>query len=167
VTEPIDDGWPDKYRDPRDRPHPSVLRITVESFERMRDETLEAIEGISEDEEQPAVVSFRTVGELRKILTDRRIELLRALMTTDGAARVSQRSQTISIGTTVPSTMDVSLLAEHGMLFIVDDGQSKRPYIPYDRIHIASSSPVNSLTKSQHRREWLLDATSIPVPGSS
>jgi predicted transcriptional regulator len=136
MTEPIDDGWPDKYRDPRDRPHPSVLRITVESFERMRDETLEAIEGISEDEEQPAVVSFRTVGELRKILTDRRIELLRALMTTDGAAEsISAFADDLDRDYSTVHD-DVSLLAEHGMLFIVDDGQSKRPYIPYDRIHI-------------------------------
>mgnify|MGYP002761304239 CR=1 FL=1 len=136
MTEPIDGGWPDKYRDPRDRPHPSGLRSTVESCERMRDETLEAIEGSSEDEEQPAVVSFRTVGEWRKILTDRRIELLRALMTTDGAAEsISACADDLDRDYSTVHD-DVSLLAEHGMLFIVDDGQSKRPYIPYDRIHI-------------------------------
>lgn len=136
MTERTDDGWPDKYRDPRDRPHPSVLRITVESFERMRDETLAASEEISEGEEQPAVVSFRTVGELRKILTDRRIELLRALMTTDGAAgSISALADDLDRDYSTVHD-DVSLLAEYGLLFTIDDGQSKRPYVPYDRIHI-------------------------------
>ncbi|PSQ22119.1 hypothetical protein BRD06_10340, partial [Halobacteriales archaeon QS_9_67_15] len=31
---------------------------------------------------------------------------------------------------------DVSLLADRGLLFIVEDGQSKYPYIPYERIHL-------------------------------
>jgi predicted transcriptional regulator len=29
----------------------------------------------------------------------------------------------------------LSLLAEYGLLFTIDDGQLKRPYVPYDRIH--------------------------------
>jgi len=31
---------------------------------------------------------------------------------------------------------DVSLLADDGLLFIIEDGQSKRPYLPYERIHL-------------------------------
>ncbi|GAA0297764.1 hypothetical protein [Halarchaeum salinum] len=31
---------------------------------------------------------------------------------------------------------DVSLLADYGLLFIVEDGQAKRPYLPYERIHL-------------------------------
>lgn len=137
MTERTDDGWPDKYRDPRDRPHPSVLRITVESFEGMREDTLGAVGAISEaDEQQPAVVSFRTVGELRKILTDRRIELLRALMATHGAAE-SISALVDELDRDYRSVHDdVSLLADYGLLFLVDDGQSKRPYLPYERIRL-------------------------------
>ena len=136
MTEPTDDGWPDKYSDPRDRPHPSVLRVTVESFNEMREDTLDAVEAVSEGEEQPAVVSFRTVGELRKILTDRRIELLRALMATEGAAEsISALAQDLDRDYRTVHD-DVSLLADHGLLFIVEDGRSKRPYLPYERIHL-------------------------------
>ena len=136
MTEPTDDGWPDKYRDPRDRPHPSVLRVTVESFDEMREDTLDAIDAVSEGEEQPAVVSFRTVGELRKILTDRRIELLRALMATEGAAEsISALAEALDRDYRTVHD-DVSLLADHGLVFIVEDGQSKRPYLPYERIHL-------------------------------
>ena len=136
MTDADHDGWPDTYRDPRDRPHPDVLRVTVEMFDRMREETIEAIEAIDGGETPPAVVSFATVGELRKILTDRRIELLRALMDTDGAAEsISALAEDLDRDYRTVHD-DVTLLGDYGLLFVVDDGQSKRPYLPYKRIHI-------------------------------
>ncbi|WP_311173067.1 hypothetical protein [Halobellus ordinarius] len=102
----------------------------------MREDTLGAVGAISEAEEQPAVVSFRTVGELRKILTDCRIELLRALIATDGAAE-SIAALADDLDRDYRSVHDdVSLLADYGLLFLVDDGRSKRPYIPYERIRL-------------------------------
>jgi predicted transcriptional regulator len=136
MTEPTNDGWPEKYSDPRDRPHPSVLRVTVESFDSMRKDTLDAVEAVTEGEEQPAVVSFSTVGELRKILTDRRLELLQALMTTEGAAEsISAFAEALDRDYHTVHD-DVSLLADYGLLFIVEDGQAKRPFLPYERIHL-------------------------------
>jgi predicted transcriptional regulator len=136
MTESTDDGWPDEYSDPRDRPHPDVLRITVEGFEEMRDDTLDAVASASKGEGQPAVVSFRTVGELRKILTDRRIELLRALQATDGAAEsISALAADLDRDYRTVHD-DVSMLADHGLVYLVEDGQSKRPYLPYERIRL-------------------------------
>jgi predicted transcriptional regulator len=136
MTDPTDDGWPDKYSDPRDRPHPSVLRITVESFDQMREDTLDAIEAVNEGAEQPAVVSFATVSELRQILTDRRIELLRTLVAIDGAAEsISALAQTLDRDYRTVHD-DVSLLADYGLVYIVEEGQSKQPYVPYERIHL-------------------------------
>lgn len=136
MTDRNDDGWPEKYRDPRDRPHPSVLRITVESFDAAREEPLEAIEAISEGDEQPAMVSFGTVSELREILTDRRLELLQELMTVDGAAdSISALAENLDRDYRTVHD-DVSLLADHGLVFIVEDGRAKRPFVPYDRIHL-------------------------------
>ncbi|MFC7209823.1 hypothetical protein ACFQL3_04885 [Natronoarchaeum sp. GCM10025321] len=136
MTDPTDDGWPDKYSDPRDRPHPSVLRVTVESFDELREDVLDAAEAVSEGEEQPAVVSFRTVGELRKILTDRRIELLRALMAIEGAAEsISAVAEALDRDYRAVHD-DVSLLDDYGLVFVVEDGQAKRPYLPYERIHL-------------------------------
>ena len=136
MTEFTDDGWPDEYRDPRDRPHPSVLRITVASFEEAREDTREAADAVSDGAARPAVVSFRTVGELRTILTDRRIELLRALMAIEGAAEsIAALAETLERDYRTVHD-DVSLLADHGLLFVVDEGQSRRPYLPYERIHL-------------------------------
>ena len=136
MTEPTDDGWPDKYSDPRDRPHPSVLRVTVESFDEMREDTRAAVGAVEEGKEQPAVVSFRSVGELRKILTDRRIELLQVLVATDGAAE-SIAALAADLDRDYRTVHDdVTLLADYGLLFVVEDGQSRRPYLPYDRVHL-------------------------------
>jgi len=113
-----------------------VVRITVESFAEMQEDSLDAVEAFSDGDEQPAVVSFRTVGELRKILTDRRVELLRALMATDGATEsISALARDLDRDYR-PVHNDVSLLAEYGLVFLVEDGQAKRPYLPYERIHI-------------------------------
>jgi predicted transcriptional regulator len=82
------------------------------------------------------VVSFATVGNLRKILTDRRIELLQYLIDIDGAAESITAVANELERDYRPVHDDVSLLADHGLLFIVDEGQSKRPYVPYERIHL-------------------------------
>lgn len=130
------DGWPDEYRDPRDRPHPDVLRVTVETVDEMREGTLEDVEAIAEGEPRPAVVSFATVGELRKILTDRRIELLQALVNTDGAAEsISALADALERDYRTVHD-DVTLLETYGLVFVVDEGQSKRPFVPYQRIHL-------------------------------
>ena len=136
MTNSIDNGWPDKYSDPRNRPYPALLRVTVESFETMQEDTLDAVEKIADGESQPALVSFATVGNLRKILTNRRIELLQYLIDIDGAAEsiTAVANELERDYRTVHD--DVSLLADHGLLFIIDEGKSKRPYVPYERIHL-------------------------------
>lgn len=130
------DGWPDKYRDPRDRPHPDVLRVTVDSFDETRHGAVDAAEAVADGETPPAVVSFATVGDLRKVLTDRRIELLRALVALDGAAEsISALADDLDRSYRTVHD-DVTLLADYGVVFVVTDGRAKRPYLPYERIHI-------------------------------
>lgn len=136
MTDTDHDGWPEKYRDPRDRPHPDVLRVTVEPFDDMQTGTLEAAEAVAEGESPPAVVSFATVEELRKILTPRRVELLQALMHIDGAAEsISAFADTLDRDYR-PVHDDVTRLEDYGLVFIVEEGQAKRPYLPYERIHL-------------------------------
>lgn len=136
MTEHTADGWPDKYRDPRNRPHPDVLRVTVETFDSMQENTIEAMEAAADGESQPAVASFATVTDLRKILTDRRLELLQSLIDTDGAAEsITGLAEELERDYRTVHD-DVSLLEDYGLLFIVDEGQTKRPYVPYERIHL-------------------------------
>lgn len=137
MSEPDHDGWPDKYSDPRERPHPDVLRVTVESFDEAFEDTRDAVDAIADGEPRPAVVSFATVSELRKILTDRRIELLQALMDTDGAIEsISALAEALDRDYKTVHD-DVTLLAEYGIVFLVeDDDRAKQPYLPYERIRL-------------------------------
>jgi predicted transcriptional regulator len=130
------DGWPAEYRDPRDRPHPETLRIIVEPFEGMREETLDTAHTVANGESAPAVVSFASVGALRKILTERRIELLRTLIATDGAAEsISALADDLDRDYR-PVHDDVGILDQHGLVFVVEEGRAKRPYVPYQRVHL-------------------------------
>jgi predicted transcriptional regulator len=136
MTDTTDDGWPESYSDPRDRPHPAVLRVTLETGADARAAAVDAANSVSDGEATPAVVSFESVADLRTILTDRRIELLRTLVDTDGAAdSISALSDRLDRDYR-PVHDDVTLLADYGLLFVIEDGRSKRPYVPYDRIHL-------------------------------
>jgi predicted transcriptional regulator len=130
------DGWPEEYHDPRERPHAETLRVTVEPFEETREGVIEATRSVEAGEETPAVVSFATVEELRSILTGRRLQLLRTLLDLDGAAEsISALADDLERDYR-PVHDDVTLLERHGLLFLVEDGRAKRPYLPYRRIHI-------------------------------
>jgi predicted transcriptional regulator len=131
-----EDGWPAEYRDPRDRPHPETLRITVEPFEQMREQTLETARTVANGESPPAVVSFASVSDLRDILTDRRIELLRALIATEGAAESISALATDLDRDYRPVHDDVGVLDQYGLIFVVEEGRAKRPYVPYQRVHL-------------------------------
>ena len=136
MTDSTDDGWPEKYRDPRDRPHPDVLRVTVETADEMREETVESANAVADGEPVPAVVSFATVGELRRILTDRRIELLQVLVDTDGAAEsIAALADALDRDYRTVHD-DVTMLADVGLVFLVEERGAKRPYLPYERIRL-------------------------------
>jgi predicted transcriptional regulator len=136
MTDTECDGWPEEYRDPRERPHPEMLRVTVESFEGVRKDTVAAAKEAEAGNPTTAVVSFSTVVQLRKILTDRRLELLRTLMNTDGAAE-SITALADTVGRDYRTVHDdTTLLERYGLLYLVEEGRAKRPYVPYGRIHL-------------------------------
>jgi Predicted transcriptional regulator len=110
--------------------------VTIERSDEVRENTLKIDDAATERDSSPAAVSFATVGELRKILTDRRIELLQTLLNTDGAVEsISMLADELNRDyRTVHG--NVSLLAGYGLLFVVNEGQSKRPYLPYERVHL-------------------------------
>ena len=89
-----------------------MLHITVESVEEVREVTRAAVAALEEGEEQPEVVSFRSVGDLRQILT----ESIAAL-----AANPDRHYTAVHD--------DVSL-ADYDLLFVIRDGHSRRPYLP-------------------------------------
>jgi predicted transcriptional regulator len=74
--------------------------------------------------------------------------LLRTLVDLDGAAE-SISALADDLGRDYrPVHDDVTLLERHGLLFLVEDGRAKRPYLPYRRIHI----DVELVARAQDRK---------------
>lgn len=117
---------------PEDVNFPDTLRITIESGEEAFDRAVEAAGDAEAGEQPPAVVSFESTDGLRQLLTDRRLELLRSLMSerpgsiSDLAERLDRNYSTVH--------QDVELLAEYGIVRFRRAGQAKQPFVPYETV---------------------------------
>lgn len=120
-------------RNPED--YPSVLRITSESAEAHRQDVLDRIERWEAGEEVPHVINFQNPSDLRALLTDRRIELLRSIMTErpDSIRQLAER-----LDRDVKSIHDdLQILADYDIVHFEQAGRAKRPFVPYDSIEVS------------------------------
>lgn len=112
--------------------YPDTLRITVGSVETMFDAAIAQLDSDGKTDE--AVRSFDSVADVRQLLTDRRIELMRSIMTagpdsiSDLADRLDRNYSDVH--------GDVQVLADHHIVYFDTDGRAKRPVIPYDRVRV-------------------------------
>lgn len=111
--------------------YPETLRITIQSGEAAFDGALEAVADTPEPAEA-AVVSFETAEGIRRLLTDRRLELLQSLM---DAPAESITALATRVGRSYSVVHDdIELLADTGIVKFRQDGQSKQPFVPYETI---------------------------------
>lgn len=85
-------------------------------------------------EADEAVRSFDTVADVHQLLTNRRVELMRSIMTAapdsiSDLADCLDRNYSDVHG-------DVQVLADHHIVYFDTDGRTKRPVIPYDRVRV-------------------------------
>lgn len=112
--------------------YPETLRITIASAEDAFEEALDAASSAERGEQTDAVVSFENAKGIRRLLTDRRLELLESLMgkpaesITDLADRLNRSYSVVHD--------DVEVLAEYGIVKFRQEGQSKQPFVPYETI---------------------------------
>ncbi|GGN23617.1 HVO_A0114 family putative DNA-binding protein [Halarchaeum nitratireducens] len=112
--------------------YPSTLRITVGGMDDVFDRAIDQAgsEGVADE----AVRTFESVAEIRKLLTDRRLAVMRAIMTetpdsiSDLADRLDRNYADVHA--------DVQVLANQHIVYFEQDGRAKRPIIPYERIHL-------------------------------
>jgi len=124
--------------DPEEVEFPSTLRFTVEpspAVEAMAHDAVERSEPDESDEaEQVAIRSFADVSDLRRLLTTRRVELIRAIIA-DRPSSISDVAD--QVGRNYSDVHDdVELLEEYGVVYFRKRGGSKQPIVPYDRIEI-------------------------------
>ena len=117
---------------PGDLSYPDTLRITIQSGEDAFADALTAAGVAESDGETPAVVSFETTEGVRRLLTDRRLDVMRSLMTApaDSISALAER-----LGRNYSTVHeDVSILAEYGIVQFRESGGSKAPFVPYESI---------------------------------
>lgn len=114
--------------------YPSLLLITADPPERATERELELADRFAEGDAVPHTLNFEDPGELRKLLTARRLETLRSIHDDPPA---SIRALADRLGRN-PSEVhdDVHLLADYGIVYFERDGRARAPYVPYDQVRI-------------------------------
>lgn len=112
--------------------YPETLRITVGSVASMVDAAVDGLSGGGPAEE--AVRNFDSVSDIRQLLTDRRLELMRSIMTAPPAS-ISDLADRLNRNYADVHS-DVKVLADHGIVYFDTDGQAKQPVIPYERVRL-------------------------------
>lgn len=128
-------------RDPDE--YPSVLQITSDSDEAHRQDALDRLDRWEAGEEVPHVLNFQNPSDLRALLTDRRVEMLRSVMTErpDSIRQLAER-----LDRDVKTVHDdLQVLAEYDIVHFEQSGRAKQPFVPYDSIEVSLEiSPLDS-----------------------
>jgi predicted transcriptional regulator len=126
---------PDHAHDPpEDVEYPSTLRIMSKPFEDHRESTLARAERWEQGEEVPHVVNFQDASRIQRILTPRRLELVRSLM---DAPAESMRGLADRLDRDVRQVHDdLQLLSEYRIVHFREEGGAKKPFVPYDTVKI-------------------------------
>lgn len=120
-------------RDPAD--YPSVLKITSDSEEVHRQDALERLDRWEAGEAVPHVVNFQNPSDLRALLTDRRVDLLRSIMA-ERPESIRQLADRLERDVKTVHD-DLQVLAEYDIVHFEQAGRAKRPFVPYDTIEIS------------------------------
>jgi len=130
-TEPTHDEF---TPGPDEVDYPSTLRITSLPAEQAQAAAVERAERWEDGEEVPHVVNFEDRSRLRQLLTDRRMELLEAVMADPPE---SIRALADRLNRDVHDVHDdLHLLAEYDIVHFEEDGRAKQPYVPYETVRL-------------------------------
>jgi predicted transcriptional regulator len=122
---------------PNETAYPSLLLITADSQEVATEREIEAAERFERGEQVPHFLNFESPEDLRKILTQRRLEALRAIKANPPRS-IRQLAERLDRNPAEVAS-DVNLLEEYGIVYVVENGQAKEPVVPYDEVRIEVS----------------------------
>jgi predicted transcriptional regulator len=154
MTDPSTDDRFDRENAALDPPldeFPALLRITSVGEQEAREAALDRAQRWENGEEVPHVVNFQNPSDLRAVLTERRIELLRSIM---DEPPESLRALADRLGRGQKQINDdVHLLAEYGIVHFEDgSGRARKPRVPYETVRIelelsaSSEQPTGNAT---------------------
>ena len=135
-------------RDPED--DPSVLRITSDCREAHRQDALDHLNRWEAGEEVSHVINFQNPSEFWALLTNRRVERFRSIMT---KRPNSNRQLAERLNRDIKSIHDdLQILAEYDIDHFEPARRAKSPFVPYDPIEvsleISTSNPADDAAPS-------------------
>ena len=140
------------HEPPKDVEFPSTLRITSKPFDEHKENVLERAGRWEQGEPVPHVVNFQNASRLQRILTPRRLEMIRSLM---DAPAESIRDLAGRLDRDVRQVHDdLQILTEYRIVHFREEKGAKKPHVPYDTVTIeveltksvgdASESPASA-----------------------
>lgn len=115
--------------------YPTILRITAESEQTHRQDALDRLDRWEAGEDVPHVINFEHPSDLRALLTDRRVELLRSVMA-DKPDSIRQLAERLERDVKTVHD-DLEVLTEYEIVHYERAGRAKRPFVPYETIEIS------------------------------
>jgi predicted transcriptional regulator len=108
-----------------------ITHMNRDSFE---EETAAELRKFQEGEEVPSKKVFEDPGELAKIFTEKRQELINEVKQNPPES-ISKLAKKLGRGKSEVHG-DLEILQEHGIVFMKEEGQAKKPRVPYDEIRV-------------------------------
>ena len=122
---------------PDETTYPPLLLITADSQEIVTEREIEAAERFERGEQVPHVLNFENPEDLRKLLTHRRLEVLRTIKA-DPPESIRRLALQLDRNPAEVAS-DVNLLEEYGIVYIIESGRAKAPIVPYEEVRIEAS----------------------------
>jgi predicted transcriptional regulator len=122
----------------------TTLKITLDAGDRLRESALDRLEAAERGDEVEAVdpvLNFRTVADLAEMLTEKKLELLRAVAAGEPASISAAADLVDRDYREVHRNLEE--LAALNLVEFEQEGRSKRPIVPYDDIEIDIDLPTD------------------------
>lgn len=123
---------PDELHENGEQHCPETLRITIGGADEAFDHVIKQVDADGVPDE--AVRLFERVADIRTLLTDRRLDVMRTIMA-DSPQSIQALADTLERNY-ADVHGDVQVLAEHHIVYFDTDGRGKCPVIPYDRVRV-------------------------------
>ncbi|MCH7873667.1 MAG: transcriptional regulator [Gemmatimonadetes bacterium] len=117
--------------------YPPLLLITADPQEVTTEREIEAAERFERGEQVPHLLNFERPEDLRKLLTQRRWEVLRSIKN-EPPKSIRRLAERLDRNPSEVAS-DVNLLEEYGIVYIIESGQAKAPIVPYEEVRIEAS----------------------------
>jgi predicted transcriptional regulator len=115
-------------------PYGKDVIINEQTREEFEEESAERLKKSMNGEDADVTVSFDTPLEIRKLLTEKRLELMKAIMN-EKPESITELAEKLDRGIKEVHN-DLKLLEENKIVFFEQKGRKKKPIIPYNDIKV-------------------------------